>query len=304
MAGAFNLSLIVAAIRLTTPILLAALGGLFTQQANVLNIALEGMMLSGAFTAVAVSFFTHSWVMAILASVLVGLIMAWILGAFVVRFKALNVIAGMAVNLFASGFTAFLLRTIWTNKSEMTQGLVGIPDVVIPGLCNVPVLGELLSGYSFLVYISIVLVFVAQFVLYKTKLGLRIRAVGETPQAAASLGVDPDRIRLISILISGALCGLAGAHLSLGALCMFTENMTAGRGFMAMAVIFFGDADPYKVAIGAFLFGLAEAISMRLQSVGLPSHFIIMIPYVFTVVSLIVVSINKMKAQTRKSSES
>jgi ABC-type uncharacterized transport system permease subunit len=304
VAGAFNLSLIVAAIRLTTPILLAALGGLFTQQANVLNIALEGMMLSGAFTAVAVSFFTHSWVMAILASVLVGLIMAWILGAFVVRFKALNVIAGMAVNLFASGFTAFLLRTIWTNKSEMTQGLVGIPDVVIPGLCNVPVLGELLSGYSFLVYISIVLVFVAQFVLYKTKLGLRIRAVGETPQAAASLGVDPDRIRLISILISGALCGLAGAHLSLGALCMFTENMTAGRGFMAMAVIFFGDADPYKVAIGAFLFGLAEAISMRLQSVGLPSHFIIMIPYVFTVVSLIVVSINKMKAQTRKSSES
>lgn len=304
MAGAFNLSLLVAAIRLTTPILLAALGGLFTQQANVLNIALEGMMLSGAFTAVAVSFFTHSWVMAILASVLVGLIMAWILGAFVVRFKALNVIAGMAVNLFASGFTAFLLRTIWTNKSEMTQGLVGIPDVVIPGLCNVPVLGELLSGSSFLVYISIVLVFVAQFVLYKTKLGLRIRAVGETPQAAASLGVDPDRIRLISILISGALCGLAGAHLSLGALCMFTENMTAGRGFMAMAVIFFGDADPYKVAIGAFLFGLAEAISMRLQSVGLPSHFIIMIPYVFTVVSLIVVSINKMKAQTRKSSES
>mgnify|MGYP000971728769 CR=1 FL=1 len=304
MAGAFNLSLLVAAIRLTTPILLAALGGLFTQQANVLNIALEGMMLSGAFTAVAVSFFTHSWVMAILASVLVGLIMAWILGAFVVRFKALNVIAGMAVNLFASGFTAFLLRTIWTNKSEMTQGLVGIPDVVIPGLCNVPVLGELLSGYSFLVYISIVLVFVAQFVLYKTKLGLRIRAVGETPQAAASLGVDPDRIRLTSILISGALCGLAGAHLSLGALCMFTENMTAGRGFMAMAVIFFGDADPYKVAIGAFLFGLAEAISMRLQSVGLPSHFIIMIPYVFTVVSLIVVSINKMKAQTRKSSES
>ncbi len=123
MAGAFNLSLLVAAIRLTTPpILLAALGGLFTQQANVLNIALEGMMLSGAFTAVAVSFFTHSWVMAILASVLVGLIMAWILGAFVVRFKALNVIAGMAVNLFASGFTAFLLRTIWTNKSEMTQG--------------------------------------------------------------------------------------------------------------------------------------------------------------------------------------
>jgi len=304
VAGAFNLSLLVAAIRLTTPILLAALGGLFTQQANVLNIALEGMMLSGAFTAVAVSFFTHSWVMAILASVLVGLIMAWILGAFVVRFKALNVIAGMAVNLFASGFTAFLLRTIWTNKSEMTQGLVGIPDVVIPGLCNVPVLGELLSGYSFLVYISIVLVFVAQFVLYKTKLGLRIRAVGETPQAAASLGVDPDRIRLTSILISGALCGLAGAHLSLGALCMFTENMTAGRGFMAMAVIFFGDADPYKVAIGAFLFGLAEAISMRLQSVGLPSHFIIMIPYVFTVVSLIVVSINKMKAQTRKSSES
>lgn len=298
------MSLLVAAIRLTTPILLAALGGLFTQQANVLNIALEGMMLSGAFTAVAVSFFTHSWVMAILASVLVGLIMAWILGAFVVRFKALNVIAGMAVNLFASGFTAFLLRTIWTNKSEMTQGLVGIPDVVIPGLCNVPVLGELLSGYSFLVYISIVLVFVAQFVLYKTKLGLRIRAVGETPQAAASLGVDPDRIRLTSILISGALCGLAGAHLSLGALCMFTENMTAGRGFMAMAVIFFGDADPYKVAIGAFLFGLAEAISMRLQSVGLPSHFIIMIPYVFTVVSLIVVSINKMKAQTRKSSES
>jgi ABC-type uncharacterized transport system permease subunit len=304
VAGAFNLSLLVAAIRLTTPILLAALGGLFTQQANVLNIALEGMMLSGAFTAVAVSFFTHSWVMAILASVVVGLIMAWILGAFVVKFKALNVIAGMAVNLFASGFTAFLLRTIWTNKSEMTQGLVGIPDVVIPGLCNVPVLGELLSGYSFLVYISIVLVFVAQFVLYKTKLGLRIRAVGETPQAAASLGVDPDRIRLISILISGALCGLAGAHLSLGALCMFTENMTAGRGFMAMAVIFFGDADPYKVAIGAFLFGLAEAISMRLQSVGLPSHFIIMIPYVFTVVSLIVVSINKMKAQTRKSSES
>lgn len=304
MAGAFNLSLVVAAIRLTTPILLAALGGLFTQQANVLNIALEGMMLSGAFTAVAVSYFTHSWVAAVLSAMLVGLIMAWLLGAFVVRFRALNVIAGMAVNLFASGFTAFLLRTLWTNKSEMTQGLVGIPNVVIPGLANVPILKELVSGYSLLVYVSIALIFIAQFVLYKTRLGLRIRAVGETPQAAASLGVDPNRIRFISILISGILCGLAGAHLSLGALCMFTENMTAGRGFMAMAVIFFGDAVPYKVAIGAFLFGLAEAISMRLQSVGLPSHFIIMIPYVFTVLSIILVSINKMKAQMSKPSES
>ncbi|MGE5572598.1 MAG: ABC transporter permease [Bacteroidota bacterium] len=304
MAGAFNLSLLVAAIRLTTPILLAALGGLFTQQANVLNIALEGMMLSGSFASVAVSYFTHSWVGAILASVLVGLIMACILGAFVVRFKALNVIAGMAVNLFASGFTAFLLRTLWTNKSEMTRGLVGIPDVVIPGIRSLPVLGDLLSGYSFLVYVSIALIFVARFVLYETRLGLRIRAVGEAPHAAASLGVDPDKIRFVSILISGALCGLAGAHLSLGALCMFTENMTAGRGFMAMAVIFFGDADPYKVAMGAFLFGLAEAVSMRLQSVGLPSHFIIMIPYVFTVISLFVVSINKMKAQASKPSES
>lgn len=300
MTQLFDLSLLAAGLRTATPILLAALGGLFTEQAGVLNIALEGIMLSGAFTAVAVNYFSGSWLLGVLAAVLMGLLTAWILAVFILKLNATEVIVGMGINLFASGLTAFLLRTMWTDKSELAQGLVALPRLNIPGLAKIPILGPLFSGHSLLVYVALAMVFVTHFVIYRTRLGLRIRAVGKNAEATASVGIDTLKLRYIAACLSGALCGLAGAHLSLGMLTMFTDNMTAGRGFMALAVIYFGDAKPYMVALGAILFGCAEALSMRLQSLGLPSHFIIMIPYVFTVIALIAMSINKKKVRPAK----
>lgn len=290
LASILNLSLVVAGIRIAVPILLAGLGGLFTLQADILNIGMEGMMLFGAWAGVFVSYTTGSVWLALLAAMLVGLLAAAIMGLFGVRYRCNIVVAGMGLNLFGQSFTMFLLRSIFKTRGSLSDPrIVGVPVVNIPVINKIPILGELVSGHSVLVYVAFLLVAVVYFFLYRTPIGLRIRAVGENDEAVRAVGVDPNQIRFLAVLISGLFSGLAGAYLSLAQLRMFVENMVAGRGFIALAAIYFGRGTPLGTMIAALIFGLAEALSMRLQILGYPSQFMLMIPYLVTVAILIVV---------------
>lgn len=296
-----DLGLFAAGIRLSTPVLLAALGGLFTQQANILNIALEGMMLFGAFAGVFTVYYTGSVPLAVLAAVAVGMLVSLLFAVFTIRFRADAVVAGIALNLFSSGATIFLLRAIFKTKGAFSgDKVLPLPRVTIPGLEAVPVIGPLLSGHSVLVYVAFLLVPVCHVLLYHTRLGLRIRAVGEYAPAAQAVGVNPDRIRYLAVLISGALSGLAGVHLSMGYLQMFVENMVAGRGFMAIAAIMFGKATPVGTMLASLVFGLADALGARLQTLGYPSQFVLMLPYAITVIVLVAVAARSTRRVRRR----
>ena len=291
LASVFNLSLLVAGIRIAVTILLAGLGGLFTMQANILNIGMEGMMLFGSLAGVVVSYLTGSVWLALTAAVAVGLLAAVIFGLFGVRYKCNIIVAGMGINLFGAAFTMYLLRSIFHTRGSLSDpSISGVPTLNIPVIEGIPIIGPLLSGHSILVYVAFLLVLGVHYFLYRTPTGLRIRAVGEHTEAVKSVGVDPGRIQFLAVLISGAFSGLAGAYLSLAQLRLFVENMVAGRGFIALAAIYFGGGTPVGTMVAALIFGLAEALSLRLQTLGYPSQFMLMIPYVVTVTILIIVS--------------
>lgn len=302
LSNLINLSVIVAGIRIATPILLAGLGGLFTMQANILNIGMEGMMLFGAFSAVVVSYYTGSILLATAAAILTGILSAVIFGIFGVKYKCNIIVAGIALNLFGVAFTTYLLRAIFHVKGSLSDPrIVGFPVVDIPGLSGIPYIGTLFAGHSIMVYVAFIMVVLVHLFLYRTPKGLHIRSVGEYADAAASVGIDPNRIRFQAVLLSGFFCGLAGAYLSLAQTRMFVENMVAGRGFIALAAIYFGGGTPMSTMVAALLFGIAEAVAVRFQTLGFPSQFVLMTPYLMTVLILVVISyLKKSRSKKRK----
>ncbi len=289
----FDLNLLNLTLRVVAPILLAALGGLLCSRAGVFNVALEGMMLTGAFMAVVGAYFLKSSAAGVLAGIAGGLLIALIFGFVAIELKADVIVLGIALNLFAVGATAYGLRAIFHSTGTFyDQNLRGLTPIRVPLLVDVPVLGPVLSGHTWLVYLSWLLVPLVYFFLFKQVLGLRIRAVGENRIAAETLGVRPGRIQYIAILMSGIFCGLAGAQLSIGQLRNFTENMTAGRGFIALVAVIFGQAHPVGVFGASLLFGFMEAVGLRLSSApeqargNLPVQFIYMLPYLATLLAL------------------
>lgn len=285
----FSLTLLAPTLRLATPILLAALGGLFTERAGVLNIALEGMMLAAAFTGAAVAHATHNAWLGLVGGIAGSLLLAAVFGLFSIRLKADLVVAGIAINLFAAGATLVLMDRFFHTKGNFDT-TTQLPTVRLNFLRDVPVLGDLFRQQNILVYAGLVLIVVAHVVLYRTPFGLRVRSVGENPEAAETAGIGVARMQFLTILISGALCGLAGVNLSLGYLSEFTSNMTSGRGFIALAAQTFGNANPIPTAMASIFFGFADALSTRLQTRGYPSEFVQMIPYLATVLALVLVS--------------
>ncbi|SFL13205.1 ABC transporter permease [Halanaerobium salsuginis] len=270
----FSLSLILASFRFATPLILAALGGLFSERSGVVNIALEGMILIGAFAAVYGSASTGNPWIGVLYSMIAGVAFAAILAVVCVLFKANQVVVGTGINIFASGITIFLLQVLFGVKG--TSPMVNrLPAFRIFGVRFNPI-----------TYIAIVLVPIVWFIFYKTPWGLRIRAIGEHPAAADTLGINVNRWRFISVLISGALAGLAGAHLSIGDGSAFVREMSAGRGFIALAALIFGKWNPLGAFGAAMLFGFAEAIAVRVDFAFIPSELINAIPYVLTLVVL------------------
>ncbi len=285
--GLFDATLLGSLLRFATPILLAALGGLLCERAGVFNIGLEGLMLAGAFGAVVGSYFGGSALAGVGAAVLAGVALAALLALFAVTLRGNEIVVGIAINLLASGLTVYLLRSIWGVKGAFQDpALAGLPDHRIPGLDALPVVGPLLSGHSAIVNLALVLTIAIHFLLFRHVLGLRLRGVGEHAEAAMTLGVAVDRLRYGAVLASGALCGLAGAQLSLGNVTLFVENMSAGRGWIAVVAVMFGRAHPLGVFAACLLFGLTESLGFRLQGLQLPSQLTDSLPYVVTLASL------------------
>lgn len=287
----FNVLLIQTTIRTATPLILAGLGGLLTMQAGILNIGMEGMMLTGAFFAVIGSYYTGSALMGVLSAVAASCVIALIFSLFVITLKSDEFIIGIAINILAAGLTVFLLRSMFGVKGAFSSPQIApLPTLSFPLIDKIRVLDGIFNNHSIFIYISWILVILVYILLYHTSLGMWIRAAGEFPEAIETAGVSANRMKHISSLLCGVFTGFAGAHLSLGYLTLFTENMSAGRGFIALAAVIFGSANPVKAFGAAMLFGFADALGIRLQGVGIPSQFTLMIPYVITVIALWVVA--------------
>ena len=298
-----NVSLIYATFRASTPIIYAALCAAITQQANILNVGTEGIMLMGAFMAVAISYTTGSWMLGVLAAMLSGMFMAWIIAIGHIRYKADNCAIGMGVNLLAVALTKYLLNAILGQQGSFSDPkIIGIPKVHIPFLKNIPVLNDIFNDWSITEWFVIILVIAVWFVFYKTVWGLRLRAVGKFEQAAQTAGINVNGMKYQAILIAGLIGGLAGAHLSLGYSNLFRESMTNNRGFMGVAAMYFGTANPIFTAIGCLIFGFADSVGARVQAYGVPSQIVLLMPYVITIVVLVISLVSKQAAEKKKKS--
>lgn len=305
----FTAAFVATIIRVSTPLILPALGGLISQQAGVINIALEGIMLSAAFAGVIISAFAPRWLpglplwaipwLGVLGGVLVGMLLAYLIALFHLELGADIILTGLAINILAAGGTVFLMYAITGDKgSTSTLASRAIPSVVVPGVNQVPVLGQLLNaenltGYNAMTYAALILTILVWVFLYRMPLGAHLRAVGENPEAAASVGIDVKRVRYIALLMSGFCAALGGLNLSMGYLTIFQANMTAGRGFIALAVIYLGNRNPIGVVIAALFFGAANALGAQLGTLRVPSQLIEMIPPVLTIVALVVYNLRQ-----------
>lgn len=290
------------AIRISTPLIFAALGGLLTFQAGILNIALDGFMIVAAFAGISVAYATESLTLGIAAAVASSVVLAALLALFNLRFRAHIFIAGIAVTFLAYGLTALLLKGILNQEGVFASDRVPtFPVINIPLVKDIPVIGPLVSGHTLLVYVAYLSVPIVAWVLYGTRWGLRVRVVGEAEDAAAAAGVGVERMKFETMLWSGFFCGLAGAYLSLGYVSLFAKQMTNDRGLIALAAIFFAKGNPYLTALVALLFGTATALSIRLPQVtGIAPQLLQLIPYGVTVLSLIVVGIRNTRVRSRQ----
>jgi general nucleoside transport system permease protein len=308
----FDLDILAATIRVSIPIMLAALGGLLCLRAGVFNIALEGQMLVGAFAGIVFTEWTASlgqtlgfssaW-FGILGGMLGGVAISMVFAVSILRFKADHIVAGIAINLLALGVTGFALKTIFDAQGVFRPtDMVPLPKIAIPLLQDVPLLGQTVSNHTPLVYLTFVLVLVTWVALYRMPSGLRLRSVGEQPDAARTAGIKVDRVRYQAIAWSGVLCGLAGAHLSLGYASEFTENMTQGRGFTAFVAAIFGQLDPILTMLASLLFGFAEALGLRIQleGFGISPSLVQTFPYILAVVVLTISSAMAMRRRGRR----
>ena len=285
-----DVALLASTVRLVSPILLAALGGLLTERAGIFNVALEGLMLTGAFAAVVATSRTGDQLIGVLAAVAAAVAVAAIFGIVVIDLRGDAIVAGLAINLLALGATTFLMSVVFGVKGGFYDpNMPGLAPIDLPLIGDIPGIGAIVSGQTALVWLAVGMVAVLQVLLFHHRFGLRLRAVGEDPVAAGSVGVRVRRAKYAAVLASGALCGLAGAQLSLGIVTQFVEGMTFGRGFIALVAVMFGRAHPIGVLGASLFFGGAYALALRLQGQGVPSQFVNMLPYLATILVLVAV---------------
>ena len=274
----FSIALIWSTVRLSAPLILAALGGMFSERSGVINIALEGMMLAGAFAAAAVTYAVGNPFVGVLAGMAAGLLIALIHAVACIHYRADQVVTGTAINILMIGMPAFLSGAFFLSSGSTPQ----IPKE------NLITLDRAHRACS-----SLIITLATWYVLYKTPFGLRLRSVGENPEAADAAGVRVARMRYAGVLLSGVLAGVAGAYVSIGQSSLFTRNMTSGRGFIALAALIFGKWRPVQTMLACLLFGLTEAVTIQMQGVvklpsgeDIPVQFIHMVPYVLTIIVL------------------
>jgi general nucleoside transport system permease protein len=272
-----------------TPILFAALAGVLCGRVGIFNLALEGEMLVGAFAAIVGSYFGHSALVGVVAAMAAAAVFSLILGYGATIFRGDSVVIGIGMNLLASGLTAYLLRVVFGVSGTFSDpNVVGLGRITVPALVGVPVLGWAFARQSALTWAAWALTALISAVMFLTPVGLRLRGVGEEPDAAGTLGVDVVRYRILTVLAAGALTGLAGAQLSLGAVSVFAEDMSAGRGWIAVVAVMLGRNNPLYAAAACVLFGFADAIGVSLQSRGLPNQLTDIAPYLATLIALLV----------------
>lgn len=281
-------SIIGMAIHLAMPYLYAAIGELFDQTAGCYNLGTEGIMMMGAFSAFYVAYQTGNLGLGILVAAVVGLIMGLVMALISVTLKATQGISGIGLTMFGVGFSSLLFKTLLEGTVKSVQGF---PQIKIPYLSDIPYIGNAFFNHNIMVYVAYLLIPIASIVLYKTTLGLKIRAVGQNPQAADTLGVSVNRIRYLCIAIGAVLSGIAGATFSIANINMFQEKMTNGTGYIAVALVYFSGWKPRGVLLGALLFSFVNALQLRMQVLGIeiPSDIAMMLPYLLTIVTLIFV---------------
>lgn len=279
-----TLGLIVQTIRISMPYMLSAMGATVSELGGVVNIALEGLILTGAFCAVCGTHYSGSPYVGLIAAIAGGAFVASIHAVVCIRFRANQIISGLAINILAMGLTKFFLKLIFHSSSNSSR-IEGLPHIPLGRLASIPVLGDILSE-PFIVF-AFAMIGACYVMIYKTPFGLRLRAVGENPECADTLGIKVYRMRYAGVIISGILSALAGAWLVFDQ-HQFTDGMSGGRGYIALTAMIFGKWNPLGAALASLLFGLAEALQIHLQTVGikLPTQFIQMIPYVLTIVVL------------------
>ncbi len=280
-----------AAIRLTTPLLLAALGGGFMQVAGVPNVGMEGMMLIAALAGYIASFVFGSWVMGLLCGVLAAILVGAFYAFFVLRLKADIFAVGITLNILMAGVAAYIIRRYYKQLSILlSPDAKMLPQISLPFLEKNPILDSLLNNYSILIPISFLLVALTYIIFYKTPFGFWLRAAGSNPLAVSASGKSITGIRFASFVISAAFCGLAGVHLSMGYLGMFALSLVSGRGFVALAIVLFGSGNPITVLIASLIFGAADAASLRIPTEIIPPQFPLMLPYIITILAITLMS--------------
>ena len=268
-------------------LLLPALGGVISERSGVVNIAMEGMMLTGAFFAVVADLSTHNMGLAVLAAMVTGGLMALIHGVVSIRFRADQIVSGVAINIFAAGLTVFLVNRLYgISDVGSVPGSDTIPNVTVPLLSSIPFVGKIFFEQNLMVYIALILLVLTQLMLFRTRLGLRIRSVGEHPQAADTAGINVYALRYGAVVTSGILSGLAGAFLSIGIANTFVPNMTNGRGYIALAAMIFGKWTPIGAFVATLIFGFGQAIYDANSSIHVSQYLLSMTPYILTLVVL------------------
>ncbi|GHT77485.1 ABC transporter permease [Spirochaetia bacterium] len=302
--GFFTINLINSAVRLATPIILASLGAALCNKAGVLNLAIDGKITVGAFVAIVTTYclrnYTAFGMAHPAASTLLGVLSAMMIGALLglffawlhVSFRVDLVVLAIAINILALEVTVYLMRVLFKQSGTWSHpSIVQLPPIHLAGLASIPVLGRLLSGYNIIVYVSWLCAILFSIMMYRTRFGRRLQAVGENPEAARSAGISVKRVQYTALIISGVLSGLAGAFLSVGHLTLFTRDMSSGRGWIGNAAALFGFNTPGGSFLAGLFFGFADAVALRLQNVTkIPPYIVQIMPYVMTLVILAVVS--------------
>jgi ABC-type uncharacterized transport system permease subunit len=292
LEGVFGVSLLAATLRAATPLTFAAIGGIFSERSGVVNIGLEGMMLSGAFFGIAVVGWTGQWEIGIFAAMAAGGLLAFIHAFFSIHLRADQIVSGFAINFLALGLTGYLFRSIYGEKGtpELEER---IPDVSVPILRDIPYVKDVVGDMNLMIWMAILLVIVASIVLFRTTLGLRLRSVGEHPRAAETVGISVFGIRYGAVVLSGMLAALGGAYLSFGFGGSFNENMTAGKGYIGLAAMIAGNWRPVPAFTVCLLFGFSDGLGRRLQGSDLlpnvvsSPNLLSTLPYIFVLVALV-----------------
>ena len=269
-------------------LLLPALGGVVSERSGVVNIAMEGMMLTGAYAGVMVALSTNNLLLGVFGAIIAGGLMALIHAGISINFKANQIVSGIAINIAALGLTNYLLlvQTSGQGVRSLASNL-RLPVITWGPLANIPFLGPVLFQQNIIFYVAVLILVGIQLLLFRTNIGLRIRAVGEHPQAADTAGVNVRLVRYLCVISSGLLSGLAGAFLALGINGIFNSNMTAGAGYIALAAMIFGKYTPLGTAGACLIFGLGEALSVRMQDSGVSPYLLSTIPYILTLIALV-----------------